>query len=85
MVIFSAVRANAKGSLGHTADTCRMNVALTRAKYGHLMLFSTMCCAIPILHQLVVPSSCLTLTQRCDGVLVTPHMGQSQKPSILIK
>ena len=40
MVIFSAVRANAKGSLGHTADTCRMNVALTRAKYGHVILSS---------------------------------------------
>lgn len=35
MVIFSCVRANAGGSLGHTSDTCRMNVALTRAKYGH--------------------------------------------------
>ena len=35
VVIFSCVRANAEGSLGHTSDTCRMNVGLTRAKYAH--------------------------------------------------
>eukprot|EP00976_Prorocentrum_cordatum_P096254 1190493-Prorocentrum_minimum.AAC.3 len=34
VVFFSAVRANAAGSIGFLADSRRLNVAATRAKYS---------------------------------------------------